>query len=669
MRRVRFEQHQVLRDITLRVPRGQTLAIIGESGCGKTVLLKTIIGLVRPDARARCCSTARTWRELNDRQIARAAAAVRLRVPERGAVRQHDGRPERGLSAAPARLSPTVRRSSRWCSQRLAEVGLPDSVVTKKPAELSGGMRKRVGVARALVMNPEIMLYDEPTTGLDPIMSDVINELMMRARRHHPVTSVIVTHDMRTARKVADRVVMVYPARAARSRRTADHLRRSAERTGSHQGPPRAPVRARRGRRTIDGNAPGSQPAHRRIGSMDERQLRFRVGVVVLAAAVITSILISLVGAWPTLFKKQITMDVTYREAPGVTVDTPVRMSGIQVGRVSDIQLQDDGTVLVEMKIDQRYKIPTDRICRIGTGSLITGDAIIEWVPTRSRTNIPANIAFYNDQDHLDLTELPNESLQPDPLQMFVDFEGEIHTTMMAIGEASQAVREAGNEIKLIAQQFNRVLGKPVAADSTETQIEAILNETRLALRNINAVMSDIREISGDVQVKQQLGATIKRLPTIAENVETTLDVAESTLRQFGGVAVRFERIAANLEEVTGPLGERGESLAQDLANAVSNISELLDNLARLSKSLNNENGTIGQLINNPEMYERVLATVRKIEDLTYRLEPILNDVRILTHKVSTDPGQLGVRAILDPTPKGGGSRMQTDMPRMLPFR
>ena len=94
---------------------------------------------------------------------------------------------------------------------RLAEVGLPDSVVTKKPAELSGGMRKRVGVARASVVNPELMLYDEPTTGLDPIMSDVINELMMRARRRYLVTSVIVTHDMRTARKVADRVVMVYP--------------------------------------------------------------------------------------------------------------------------------------------------------------------------------------------------------------------------------------------------------------------------------------------------------------------------------------------------------------------------------------------------------------------------------------------------------------------------
>ena len=94
---------------------------------------------------------------------------------------------------------------------RLSEVGLPDSVVHKKPAELSGGMRKRVGLARALIMNPEMIMYDEPTTGLDPIMSDVINELIIRTRRRNPVTSIVVTHDMNTARKVADRIIMLMP--------------------------------------------------------------------------------------------------------------------------------------------------------------------------------------------------------------------------------------------------------------------------------------------------------------------------------------------------------------------------------------------------------------------------------------------------------------------------
>ena len=94
---------------------------------------------------------------------------------------------------------------------RLWEVGLPESVIFQKPAELSGGMRKRVGLARALVMNPELIMYDEPTTGLDPIMSDVINELIARTRRRNPVTSIVVTHDMNTARKVGDRIIMLMP--------------------------------------------------------------------------------------------------------------------------------------------------------------------------------------------------------------------------------------------------------------------------------------------------------------------------------------------------------------------------------------------------------------------------------------------------------------------------
>jgi phospholipid/cholesterol/gamma-HCH transport system ATP-binding protein len=96
-------------------------------------------------------------------------------------------------------------------SAKLNEVGLPGNVIYKKPAELSGGMRKRVGLARALIMNPELILYDEPTTGLDPIMTDVINQLILRTRRKSPVTSVIVTHNMETAKKVPDRVVMLYP--------------------------------------------------------------------------------------------------------------------------------------------------------------------------------------------------------------------------------------------------------------------------------------------------------------------------------------------------------------------------------------------------------------------------------------------------------------------------
>ncbi|MFM8407925.1 MAG: ABC transporter ATP-binding protein [Pirellulaceae bacterium] len=206
---LRFGNQTILDQIDLEIPRGQTLVVIGESGCGKTMLLKVMIRLIDPTV-GEVYFDGKLLRSLGDVEL----TALRQRM---GFVFQNaalfDSMTIGQNVAFPLRLKEGLGpiQMRRMVLDRLAEVGLPDNVYEKRPNQLSGGMRKRVGLARALMLEPDLVLYDEPTTGLDPIMSDVINELMMRTRAKRSVTSVIVTHDMHTARKVADRVVMLYP--------------------------------------------------------------------------------------------------------------------------------------------------------------------------------------------------------------------------------------------------------------------------------------------------------------------------------------------------------------------------------------------------------------------------------------------------------------------------
>jgi phospholipid/cholesterol/gamma-HCH transport system ATP-binding protein len=215
-----FGAQLVLDSVGFKIENGESVAIIGRSGSGKSVLLKHLIGLLQPDT-GEVLIDGENIVPMNERQLLHvrrkfgmlfqsAALFDSMTVAKNVAfgLRRHEHLTEAEIG--------------RRVAGTLEMVDLPGTE-DKQPAELSGGMRKRVGLARAIIYEPQIVLYDEPTTGLDPIVSDSIDQLILRVRDRLKVTTVVVTHDMRTARRIGQRVLMLHDKKIYASG-TADEI-------------------------------------------------------------------------------------------------------------------------------------------------------------------------------------------------------------------------------------------------------------------------------------------------------------------------------------------------------------------------------------------------------------------------------------------------------------
>ena len=203
-----FGEKVVLDGVDLQVPEGQSVVIIGGSGTGKSVLLKNILGLLSPEKGSITIDEQNVvgmdWPE-RERILQKvgmlfqnAALFDSLTVWENVAFGLIEGR---GMKR---------KEAQEIAYDKLADVGLGPDIAPLSPAELSGGMRKRVGLARAIATDPDIIFFDEPTTGLDPIMGDVINDLIVDRVKHLGATTLTITHDMASARKIADKIAMIY---------------------------------------------------------------------------------------------------------------------------------------------------------------------------------------------------------------------------------------------------------------------------------------------------------------------------------------------------------------------------------------------------------------------------------------------------------------------------
>jgi phospholipid/cholesterol/gamma-HCH transport system substrate-binding protein len=343
---------------------------------------------------------------------------------------------------------------------------------------------------------------------------------------------------------------------------------------------------------------------------MDDRLMQFRVGVMVLATIIIGAILLVVMGEVPKLGFGRSTyeLEAKFDRAPGVTKDTPVRKSGILIGRVSDVRFAEDSSVIVTMGIHEDVRLRVAERAQIKGGLL--GDAVIEFVSGPKK----ATPGFWEDGDTID-----EGIVVSDPFEVFTDLKGEFST-------AIQTFNQAGTDIGTLANNLNRVL------EQNDNQIARVMNQTEQALVSFNRAMTNVEKIAGDEEIQAGLKKSLADLPKMLDESRATFQRVQQTIELA-------DKNLASLTRFTGPLGERGDQIVGRMAGSVEKIDQLLAQLVAFSKTINSSKGTVGELLNNPDLYQSLNRAARNVEEATEQLQPILDDAKGLMDKLNRHPG------------------------------
>ncbi|HEY6565570.1 MAG TPA: hypothetical protein VIY86_13865, partial [Pirellulaceae bacterium] len=297
------------------------------------------------------------------------------------------------------------------------------------------------------------------------------------------------------------------------------------------------------------------------------------------------------------------------------------------------VTLLENSDVVVTARLDANRTIRYSEVCRISTGNIL-GDAVLEFVPSGVRM---PSADVYKDEDYLDGVVAKNpltvmESVQS-ALQIVANLEGDVRQTLVSIEGAGQEVGGMARSLGALVQ-------------NNDDQFQRIVMKAERAMDRFDTAASAVDEFVRDSDVKQLLEQSLRQVPDL-------LTDAREVMESLKGLATRADQNLANLEKITEPLGANGARLAENLDSSLTQLDDLLAQMVQFTKALNQPDSTIGQLVNNRELYDRLDGAAANIEQLSRRLRPIVEDTRVIADKIARNPGQLGVKGLLDRTQSG----------------
>jgi phospholipid/cholesterol/gamma-HCH transport system substrate-binding protein len=350
---------------------------------------------------------------------------------------------------------------------------------------------------------------------------------------------------------------------------------------------------------------------------MNERIMQFRVGLMVLVTILIAAILILTFGGHPTLTGGgHYNIYLRFKTAPNVAKDTPIRKSGIFIGRVADVELRND-EVLVTARIESRFTLYHSDVAQINPTLL--GDTIIQFFPAPG-THGPAEPV----KDGETLEGITT----PDPLELMVQMQA-------GVGKVFGSVEHTSNGMGKLVDKLNDLL------DTNRDRCSQMVTNADKTLIALRTTMDNFNDLLADPAVRQELKTSLKQLPGLFRDAQDT----------FKRLNASFDLVDENLRNVnkfTQPLGERGPALVSHVDAVVQDLDTLVGQFSRFGQAINNPQGTVGQLIHNPELYQNLNDTVARVNELTRQLRPILDDARVFTDKIARHPESLGVRGALE---------------------